>query len=230
MKKIKIVTPENIEVEYTLADVGSRTAAAIIDLMLQGLMALVLFIAVLLISQASGYFWEQYYGWIVGITLLIYGIIISGYFILMELTMNGRTPGKKILKLRAIRNNGQPITLKHSAIRNLFRVFIDLFGVGVAMIFITKENKRLGDLVASTMVVLEDEKAQPISLENLMKINPQFTYYLSQEEQELLRGYMERRNTMKNHEELRREMQAYFTNKFGELGMLEQWKEFIDQL
>ena len=37
MKKIKITTPENIEVEYNLADIGSRTAAMVIDYLIQAI-------------------------------------------------------------------------------------------------------------------------------------------------------------------------------------------------
>lgn len=230
MKKIKITTPENIEVEYTLADAASRAGAALIDMVAQSLIYIILLITIVLIKYFSIGFWREYYGWIIGIAIIISMLISYGYFIYMELNMNGQTWGKKVLKLRTIRDNGQPLTLKHSAIRNLFRLFIDMFGVGVVLMFFSKKHKRLGDFVASTIVVVEENKNPPITLERLEKNNENFSYYISKEENELLREYFERKNNMEDYSELRKELKSYFTEKFEELGILDEWKNFIDSL
>jgi uncharacterized RDD family membrane protein YckC len=230
MKKIKITTPENIEVEYTLADIGSRTAAVIIDALVQGLFLLLLVVAIILMMVYSQDFWEQYYGWIIGVSLLIYALITYGYFIAMELSMNGQTLGKKVMRLRTIRTNGQPITLKHSAIRNLFRVFIDMLGIGAILIFFTKQHKRLGDFAASTIVIAEENKSRPIILEDLYRSNDNLSYYLSKEEQELLRDYLERKNSMKDYSELREELTNHFQKRFQALGRLNEWESFIKRL
>ena len=230
MKKFKITTPENIEVEYVLADVGSRVAAAIIDTLIQGILILPLAISILLMVYFAKDFWKNYYGWVTGISLLILVIIIYGYFIVMELSMNGQTIGKKVLKLRTIRKNGQSLTLKHSAIRNLFRLFVDMYGIGIVFIFFSKERNRVGDYLASTVVVAEEDKARPITLENLQKVNENFSYYMSKEEYELLRDYYERKNSMKNYSKLTQELKLHFTNKFEALGILEEWQSFINEL
>lgn len=227
MKKISITTPENIEIEYNLADLGSRVAASIIDMIVQGLLLILLSIVILLIVYFSPSFWAKYYGWIVGISILVFALISYGYYIAMELSMNGQTFGKKILKLRTIRKNGEPITMQHSALRNLFRVFIDVFGVGVVMIFFNKEHKRLGDYVASTIVIVEENKGRPITLETLQNINEQFNYYISKDEEDILRSYFERKSTMKDYSKLQRELKLYFTKKFEALGILSEWEEFI---
>ncbi len=230
MKRIKITTPENIEVEYTLADIGSRTAAVIIDTLVQGVFLLVLVIAIVILMIYSEAFWEKYYGWVIGVSLLTYAIITYGYFIAMELSMNGQTLGKKVMHLRAIRTNGQPITLKHSAIRNLFRVFIDMMGIGAILIFLTREHKRLGDFAASTIVVAEENKSRPITLESLYRGNDKLSYYLTKEEQELLRDYLERKNAMEDYSELEGELIKHFKEKFESLGILNDWQSFIDNL
>ncbi len=230
MRKINIITPENIEVEYKLADLTSRTGAAAIDMLIQGLLLVILGIGVFLIVYFSPEFWESYYGWIIGIVLIIFTIISYGYFIAMELTMNGQTLGKKILKLRTIRKNGEPITLKHSAIRNLFRVFIDVFGLGVVFIFFSKEHKRLGDYAASTIVVLEENKTSPITLESLQNNNDYINYYLSEEEQDILREYLKRKNNLENFEELRQELKLHFSKKFEALGKLSEYESFLREL
>jgi uncharacterized RDD family membrane protein YckC len=230
MRKIKITTPENIEVEYTLADVASRSAAAFIDFLIQGAILFVLLIAVILIAYVAPAFWKEYYGWIVGISLFFAAVIFLGYFIGMELSMNGMTLGKKLLKIRTIRNNGQPITLKHSAIRNLFKIFADMTGLGVVFIFFNKNRKRLGDMVASTIVISEEYKMRPITLESLEKSNENFGYYISEEEQDILRDYLQRRSIMEDCSILRSELKEYFTKKFEDLGILNDWQEFINKL
>jgi uncharacterized RDD family membrane protein YckC len=230
MKKIRITTPENIEVEYILAGLGSRTAAAVIDVLIQSVVTILLIIGALLIMNFAPDFWSAYYGWIIGIALLVYAVISYGYFVALELSMNGQTIGKRFLKLRAIRKNGQPITLSHSAIRNLFRLFVDSYGVGVVLMFFTKEHKRLGDFAASTIVIVEEDKNRPVTLDSLQSIDEKFNYYVSKEERELLRDYLERKKDMENYEELRQELMAHFTKKFEALGVLEDWKDFINSI
>ena len=230
MKKIKITTPENIEVEYLLADVASRGAAAVIDMLIQGILILPLIIGILLIAFFASDFWASYYGWIIGISLLILIIIVYGYFIIMELSSNGQTIGKKVLKLRTIRKNGQSITLKHSAIRNLFRIFVDMYGIGVVLIFSSKEHNRVGDYLASTIVIAEENKTRPVTLESLEKVDTNFGYYMSKEESELLREYYERKNSMENYLELQQELKLHFTNKFQKLEILSEWQNFIKEI
>ncbi len=230
MKKIKIVTPENIEVEYLLADIGSRTAAALIDFLLQGVVSIILLVAVLFISTQSELLWEEHYGWIIAIVLLINAIIAYGYFIVMELSMNGVTIGKKIMGLRAIRSNGQPLTLKHSALRNFFRLFLDVFGIGVVSIFISKNRKRVGDYVASTIVILEENKKPPLLLEDLLTKNQSMYYQLSREEQEVLREYLSRRSSLTKNSSLREEIRTHFTASLKDRINEEELEHFIDAL
>lgn len=230
MKKIKITTPENIEVEYTLADIGSRVAAAFIDLVLQAVVIIVLIIAIALIAANARIFWALYYGWIIGISLVLLAVIIYGYFIVSELTMNGMTVGKRLLKIRAIRSNGQPITLKHSAIRNLFRLLIDMLGVGVVLMFLTKQHKRIGDYAASTIVIAEESKTAPVTLESLQNTQDRISYYLSQEEYELLREYLQRKSSLEKPEEIRAALRNHLTKKFEAAGVLDQFEELIKSL
>lgn len=230
MKKIQITTPENIEVEYTLADVASRTAAALIDMLIQGVALLALALAIFLISVFAPLFWDAYYGWIIGISLLVYAVLSYGYYIFMELNMNGRTPGKKLLKLRVIRKNGQPVTLKHTAIRNLFKLLIDSYGIGMVFMFFSKERRRPGDFAASTIVVIDGEQTRPVSLESLQKINEHFAYYFTEEELNLLREYTERKNRLEDSSKLRSELARYFTAKLTAAGAGAEWESFIREL
>lgn len=229
MKIFKITTPENIEVEYELAGLGARTAAAVIDLLIQSIFLVLLLIAVVLISSNFPRFFRDTYGWIIGIALLLAAVFSYGYSIFMELGMNGATLGKKAMKLRVVRDNGQPVTLKHSAIRNLFKLFIDLYGIGTVMIFFSGTCKRLGDYAASTIVIIQKDSKIPVTLDALLSMNAQLKAGISQEEQQLLMNYLSRRHTFHNNV-LRDELKLYFTRKFEDRGILKEWEDFIDQL
>lgn len=232
MRKIKVTTPENIEIEYKIADLGSRAAATIIDLLIQSVLIILIGIAVLILAINAPLFWESYYGWIIGVSLVIVFLIYSAYYIILEYNMNGRTPGKKLLKLRTIRNNGQPITFKHSAIRNLFRVFIDLLGVGPIFIFFSPEHKRVGDYAASTIVVIEEKSSQAISLENLYTYNDidSLNYFINQEEYELLREYVQRKNEIEDASILKDRLVIYFNKKYKEEGIPKSLENLLENL
>lgn len=231
MDKIRIMTPENIEVEYNLADIGSRTAATLIDMLIQGLFMIIIGIIVLIIIFAFPDFWHKQYGWVIGISVLIWAIIGYGYFVIAEVKMNGRTPGKKVLKLRTIRNNGQPISIGHSAIRNLFKVFIDAYGIGLVVMFITKQHKRIGDFVASTIVVAEDTKFTPVTIENLQgSSNQGLKFNLTEEELQVLREYNGRRDRLEDVSELRAYLKTYFAKKFQAMGTLSEMQDFLNRL
>lgn len=230
MKKIIITTPENIEVEYNLANIGSRTAAFVVDTLLQTAIMILLAIPITIVCIIYKDLWINYYGWVIGAAIILITLITYGYYIFCEIKMNGRTFGKKLLKIRAIRNNGEPINIKHSAIRNLFKVIIDSIGIGIVLIFFTKENKRIGDFAASTIVISENTKTKPSSLDNLSKIKENFEHYLTKDECELLREYYRRKDSLEDSLILRNCIKSYFYNKFNNLGVINEWQEFINEL
>lgn len=230
MKKIRITTPENIEIEYSLADIGSRTAAAVIDYLIQSSILFLIVMINIAVIIASSEFWVENYGWFIGISTILYTLISYGYFIYTEVNMNGMTLGKKKMKIRVIRENGQPITLTHSALRNFFKVFIDSIGIGLIMIFFSKKHKRLGDIVASTIVVVEENSAKPITLNDLANPIDSLQYYLTKEEYELVKEYFERRASLEEVEPLRQELKQYFAQKFYAQGTLNEWQNFINSI
>ena len=84
-----------------------------------------------------------------------------GYFTLFEAFGNGRTPGKRVAKIRVIQRSGRPIGLFESLARNLIR-YVDqipvFYAVGVIVMFVTQQHQRLGDLAAGTLVVRDREQ------------------------------------------------------------------------
>jgi uncharacterized RDD family membrane protein YckC len=84
------------------------------------------------------------------------GFITIGYYVFFEALWNGQTPGKKIVGLRVIKDNGAAITIFDSTVRNFLRVidFMPSFYLlGTISILYHKKNKRIGDMASGTMVV-----------------------------------------------------------------------------
>jgi len=157
MRKITIVTPANIEVEYYLAGVGSRLGAFLIDFIIQ-LVTIALGAAVILVGVDRWLLDNRVpSGGALGTVMVLAFVIFFGYFILCEMLMNGRTLGKKVFGLRAIRDNGQPLQFSHSLIRGLFRASIDMIYIGVFVIMFSQWHKRTGDMAAGTLVVNEKQ-------------------------------------------------------------------------
>ena len=86
------------------------------------------------------------------------------YPTLFEAFRHGATPGKQMCKLAVLHEDGTPIGLQASFIRNTLRAvdFLPIFyGVGVIAMFLTRDYQRLGDLAAGTVVVYVDEPPAP---------------------------------------------------------------------
>ena len=226
MKKMRITTPENIELDLVLSGAMSRAAAALIDTIIQTIAMCLVGLALFVALSTTGI--EA--GWLVAATLIVETLIHFLYYMVFELVMNGQTIGKKALHLRVIKENGSPITAKEAIIRNLFRVFIDEMGVGIIMIFFGKKNKRLGDIVSGTIVVTEEKQEMPRPLETYIHINEEVKSYLTEEEMALLRDYFNRQLSQVESLVLRDELKAYFKTKLIRLGIYEDNKSFIEAI
>ncbi|MEM9217735.1 MAG: RDD family protein [Cyanobacteria bacterium P01_F01_bin.150] len=158
-KVIRIETPESTELEFILAGIGNRVYALIIDYIILNLSLL----ALLIVPSFLLYFFsletvfsgfdDGQYQWVIAIVaLILYGLYV-GYFVGFETLWQGQTPGKRRAKIRVIRDNAQPIGLFQATLRALLRPVDDILFVGFLFILFGKREKRLGDWLASTLVV-----------------------------------------------------------------------------
>lgn len=163
--RLSINTPESVDFTFETAGIGSRFAAAMIDGVIQGVL--------LLMMMAAGFFGlsgifenDIFLGevpssaeiWIIVLFYLVTVGITYGYIILFETLWNGQTPGKRLMKIRVIKQNGLPAGFFSILIRNLLRlvdVLPGFYAAGVISILLTRRGQRLGDLVAGTIVVKE---------------------------------------------------------------------------
>jgi uncharacterized RDD family membrane protein YckC len=149
--RIIIETPENVTLEVTLAGIGSRMAASLIDGLIRFGVILALFIVLLASPDRAGG---------VEFALFIIGsfTVFFAYDVLFETLAAGRTPGKRAAGLRVVREGGQPVGFIASAIRNIVRLLDMLpfsYAIGIIAILVSSKNQRLGDMAAGTIVVRE---------------------------------------------------------------------------
>jgi uncharacterized RDD family membrane protein YckC len=163
--QLNIDTPELVEIEMPLAGIGSRFIALLVDMLIwfAGLIVIVILFAVFAPENtALSKIPKQ---WAVALVIFIVFLLFWGYFTLFEAFWNGRTPGKRVARIRVIQRSGRAIGLFESMARNLVR-YIDmqpfpLYAVGVITIFVTRQHQRLGDLAAGTLVVRDRALDEP---------------------------------------------------------------------
>ena len=161
--RVTLQTPESVELEFTLAGIGNRAYALLIDYLVWSIILIGFFIAWVIFSSQLLEAIENFVGsskqlrlWLVAIQLLITFFIYVGYFVIFETLWQGQTPGKRFVKIRVIRDDGRPVSLQQSTLRSLLRPVDDLFFLGVFFIVFGKREKRLGDWVAGTLVIQEE--------------------------------------------------------------------------
>ena len=148
-----------------LAGIGSRFIALLIDMILWfvGLIALLLLFS--LLEPAFRAFNRLSEQWVTAIVIFLIFLFQWGYFTLFEAFWNGQTPGKRIARIRVIERSGRPIGILESMARNFVRVVDQIpsfYAVGIVMIFATRQNQRLGDLAAGTLVVRDRPQESPL--------------------------------------------------------------------
>ncbi|MGD1107735.1 MAG: RDD family protein [Terracidiphilus sp.] len=162
--QLNIDTPELVAIEMPLAGIGSRFIAILVDYLIWGFVFLILGIVAAIIIPALHFFGGISANWAIGIFVLIVFLLQWGYFALFEAFGNGRTPGKRVARIRVIHQSGRGINFVESLARNLVR-FVDYFpgfyAVGIVAIFLSRRNQRLGDMVAGTLVVRDREVDSP---------------------------------------------------------------------
>jgi uncharacterized RDD family membrane protein YckC len=171
--ELVIETPERVELHYVLANVGNRFLAAAIDHLIQGAAVLMIIIAAGTLSDWR--FFASMGVWTAALTVLAVFSIYWGYFVAFETLWNGQTPGKRIMRLRVVREDGRPVRFFEVFVRNLLRVAIDFqpfpsYAIGVVSIIFSTRSKRVGDFVAGTVVVKERAIEAP-SLDEIIRIS-----------------------------------------------------------
>lgn len=167
----RIATPEGVELVVELGEKGTRAGAFLIDIIFVAL-------GIVIVALASWGFVYLWKGWGLALGMLLFFLLRFFYFSYFELRWRGVTPGKRLLGLRVIDRSGGPLRADSVVVRNLMReieVFFPLSlllarsltgasglvqllmlawtGIFLLMPLFNRDNLRLGDMVAGTLVI-----------------------------------------------------------------------------
>jgi uncharacterized RDD family membrane protein YckC len=160
--KLTIETPEQTALDFAVAGIGSRFIALALDTLIQIAVGLIVGVGGGFSIAGLSKYWPDSPMWGAALLVLFYFLLYFGYFAAFEIIWNGQTPGKRWTKIRVIKDSGRPLTPAESIGRNLMRIvdwMPSLYAVGVLSAILTKENKRLGDLLVGSLVVRESSLA-----------------------------------------------------------------------
>ncbi len=226
-----IETPERVPLAFALASIGNRFLAVAIDHFIQ---YFTIFVVAWLVISLSGFniynadtkaseLFQEMPKWTLAILIIVIFLIFAGYFIVFEWLWNGQTPGKRLLKLRVIREDGRPVTFWEALARNLLRVFdavpgfvIPIYSIGLITIFMSGRDQRIGDIFAGTVVVRErlDEAptfqetfSNPVSDAAFRRVQKQINFeanvnLLTENEIEVAESFLRRRWDLSDRQRL----------------------------
>jgi uncharacterized RDD family membrane protein YckC len=163
-----LVTGEAVPLEMRLAKLPSRALAILLDWGLLAAIGIPLAIALSSVLSTTDPALQATLGLLGFIGLFV------GVPVLVETLSRGRSLGKLALGLRVVRDDGGPVRFRHALTRGLAGVFVDFLltsGAGAIICSLLNERgKRVGDILAGTVVVRE---RAPARTEPLPAVPPQ---------------------------------------------------------
>lgn len=152
-----VETPEHIAFQFEVAGPFQRLGAYLVDVAIRlAILAVAAIVAGLLSFDVSRDSLGQ------GLLLLAWFAVEWFYHVILEWRLAGQTFGKRLFGLRVVRTGGYPITATDALLRNFLRVAdwlpAPLYVVGVVVCASDRRFRRIGDLVADTMVVVDQAK------------------------------------------------------------------------
>lgn len=163
MRKINIATAQNIVIDFTLASLGQRILAFIIDLIIIG---------------AASVFLSLILGVIHTDLLVLNVLVFMLYTLVMEISFAGQTPGKMAMKIRVVSLDGSEPPPLDFTLRWVFRIVDIWFSAGaLAVVFISTSyrSQRIGGILSNTMVIKTDSDAG-LELSDILRIEDRSRY------------------------------------------------------
>jgi uncharacterized RDD family membrane protein YckC len=150
----RVVTPEGCELELHLAGPVVRARAWLIDFLIR----VAIFAALASVLAYLGRFG-------MAIAFLLAFLLEWLYPIFFEALWRGATPGKRLSGLAVLHDDGTPVGWGASFARNTLRAvdFMPMaYACGLLTMWINPHGKRLGDVLAGTVVVYRERFAPPV--------------------------------------------------------------------
>lgn len=146
MKKVEINTPHNVNIQYELANVFERAIAFIIDFLIVVISSSIIVLAYEIIVEYESETFE----------FIIYLIPLFFYHLFSEIRYNGQSIGKRVMKIKVVKLNGEKPNSFDYVTRWAFRIIEIAFTSGsfaILNIATSQRNQRLGDLFSGMVVV-----------------------------------------------------------------------------
>ncbi|MBA3603257.1 MAG: stage II sporulation protein M [Parachlamydiaceae bacterium] len=146
MDKITIKSYEQVDLEFTLAGIGRRGLAGLIDSVIQSIFIFILAVLVILYCPVSTNL----------LKIVAVFICMFGYRFPFEHFCRGQTPGKMIIGIRVIGADGRRPNWRQTLLRTLIGGVdsLGLYALAGIVIFCTPKSQRFGDLAAGTYVIV----------------------------------------------------------------------------
>jgi uncharacterized RDD family membrane protein YckC len=144
-----IFTPEGVQLALPLAGLATRFLALMIDLLIGSAAGI---LSILFAAAVGG---DVAAAIVAASAVLVFYV---GYHVVFEVAGGGRTVGKRAAGVRVVRDGGAAVGLRRSLIRNLMRLLegtTTFYIPAIISVLATRNNQRLGDLMAGTLVVRE---------------------------------------------------------------------------
>ena len=186
MPVIKVPTTFNIDVEFEVPEFYRRLLALLIDLLIQFFYYKIAIEIISSIARGSNLMRDDTWYNLTAVWLVL-TLPLLLYHLLLEITFNGQSVGKKIMGLRVVNENGGKASISQFLIRWLIRDiwFLILLIIGIqmastgsdtegtfiiiltlayfitdiAMVVSSKKGQRIGDVLAKTIVIRTHQKA-----------------------------------------------------------------------
>lgn len=157
--RITVRSVTGVDLSLSIAGPGTRSYAFVIDwhirLLLAGAWLLIVYyvfnIALTLKSRGALF------------AMLPAAIIYFLYHPILEIAMQGQTPGKRMAGVRIAQRDGGPPSIAALLIRNVFRLIDSLpatYLIGLSTCFLTAHRVRIGDMAAGTLLVVDGAGAE----------------------------------------------------------------------
>ncbi len=150
MEKLLINTPQNVDIEYSLASVGSRILAIALDY------AVMIGYAFLIFKIIELFFSHTMDSWLYMGTLMLFLLPVLFYHFILETLLKGQTLGMMVVKLKVVKIDGSRATIYEYFIRwvmNIVDIWMLSGVIGLVFIISTKKSQRIGDLAAGTTII-----------------------------------------------------------------------------
>ena len=155
-----LITGDAVLLDLRTASFATRIVSAVID----GVLQLTLLIGGIL---SIAWFADRAAlddGFLAAGILLASVLAYVGYPVLSELLLRGRSVGRLLMGTRVVRDDGGPVHVRQSVLRAvmaMFEIWSTTGAVALVCSVIDRRSRRIGDLLAGTMVIQERMRTHP---------------------------------------------------------------------